>query len=81
MKKRAFHYLAFLKGESPTRFYVGNEPIASAAAAAFSGWTRADTELHPSDEPGVYTAKWFDPYSDTFRETRLVIVEEVRPSR
>jgi len=80
-KKRAFHYIAFLKGESPTRFYVGNEPIASAAAAAFSGWSKADTVLWPTDEAGVYTAKWFDPYSDMFRETRFVIIEELRAVR
>jgi hypothetical protein len=73
--KRAWHYVAQCKGETPTRFYAARAP-ATAAAAAFSGWARADVVLWPTEERGVYRATWFDKFSDTYRETRLTIVEE-----
>lgn len=75
-RRQAFHYIAAIKGSAPTRFYAGSGPIANAAAAAFSGWAKADVVLWPTHERGVYTAKWFDKFSDTFRETKLTIIEE-----
>lgn len=78
--KRAFHYVARVKGSTPTRFFVKpGESIASAAAYAFAGWARAsDMVLWPSDAPGKYTAKWYDKFAERFRESELTIVEEAR---
>jgi hypothetical protein len=76
-RRQAFHYVARLKGSTPTRFFHSRPgPVANSAAAAFSGWTKSDVTLWPTHERGVYHAKWFDPYSDSFRETELTIVEE-----
>jgi uncharacterized protein YodC (DUF2158 family) len=74
--RRAFHYVADCKGTKPTRFYAGDGQISHACAGAFSGWAHADVVLWPTDLAGVYRATWFDRYSDTFRETRLTILEE-----
>jgi hypothetical protein len=79
-RKQAFHYVARVKGSTPTRFFhSGSGPISNSAAHAFAGWAHSDTmTLWPSDRPGVYTAKWFDKFSDQFRETELTILEEAR---
>jgi len=76
-RKQAFHYVASIKGPTPTRFYhAGRGPISNAAAAAFSGWAKADVNLWPTERTGVYRAQWFDPFSERFRESTLTIVEE-----
>lgn len=79
-RRQAFHYVARVKGTTPTRFFhAGSGPISNSAAHAFAGWARAkDMTLWPTGERGVYTAKWFDEFSDSFRETPLTILEEAR---
>ena len=81
-RKQAFHYVARVKGAQPTRFFheVGRGPISNSAAGAFSGWADADVTLWPTGAPGQYEAKWFDRFSDTFRETPLTILEEASAS-
>jgi hypothetical protein len=81
-RKQAFHYVARVKGDKPTRFFheMGRGPISNSAAGAFSGWARADVVLYPTGSPGEYEAKWFDRFSDTFRETPLTVLEEVSAS-
>jgi hypothetical protein len=81
-KKRAYHYTAKIKGDRPTRFYVGpsGDP-ARAAASAFSAWANAPVTLWPANERGVYRAQWFDPYADVNRETELTILEEYELGR
>lgn len=75
---KAFHYLADVKGETKTRFYHEMGRVSDSAARAFGAWINCkNLTLWPSSIPGVYTAKWFDEYSDTFRESTLTIVEEV----
>ena len=77
MSKRAFHYVAKIKGETPTRFYVDRESPAMGAAHAFAGWARAEeVVLWPTENHGIYRVEWFDKYADKFRETKLIIVEE-----
>lgn len=83
-RKQAFHYVARIKGSAPTRFFhdMGSRaPISNSAAAAFSGWAKADVALWPTEQRGVYQAKWFDRFSDTFRETPLTIIEEASEGR
>jgi hypothetical protein len=77
-RKQAFHYVARVKGEKPTRFFheMGRGPISNSAAGAFSGWARADVVLWPTGSPGEYRAEWFDRFSDTFRESPLTVLEE-----
>jgi hypothetical protein len=79
MAKQAFHYTAHVKGANPSRFYHEQGSIASSAAESFRKWANADNmTLWPTNERGVYTAKWFDRFADAFRETRLIILEEAR---
>lgn len=75
---QAFHYVARVKGSTPTRFYRRTGPIANAAAAAFSGWVKADVILWPTEHCGVYRAEWYDRFSETFRESELTIIEEAK---
>ena len=75
-KKRAFHYVARVAGDRPSRFFVGDERPADVAVRSFAKWADADVTLHPTHEPGEYRASWFDRFSDTFRETPLTILEE-----
>lgn len=74
--KRAMHYTADVIGtHAPKRFYHEAGRPSDSAARAFAAWAQADVTLLPI-APGVYTAQWFDRFADTFRETRLVILEE-----
>ncbi len=78
-KKHLYHYVAWIKGEEPTRFYhtSGEGTVAASAAHAFQGWTKsADMILTPSGRKGVYNAEWYDKYADRFRSTRFEILEQ-----
>lgn len=75
-RRRAFHYTAEGCGSRPKRFYCSRGQISDSAAQSLSLWTRSAVTLYPTDLAGVYRAQWFDRYSEIFRETTLMILEE-----
>jgi hypothetical protein len=68
--------VAAIKGVRPTRFYHESGTISDSAAKAFSGWAQAPVTLWPTHVGGEYRAVWYDPFSETTRETTLRILEE-----